>query len=164
MANDQDNPTAEEVAGVRASQDHGEPVTDMGAGTPESGVVGSIAPAAPAAEDPAAIEAGLKELAANLTEEAKADAPPAENTVVKDITAHANVYRKGIKTIAHGVKNFALAVAALEEVPGGGQSEVVANISLAYRHLEDASQRLGKAIQAADGGVSVYDRETTVGA
>jgi hypothetical protein len=39
-----------------------------------------------------------------------------------------------------------------------------ANITLAYRHLEDASMRLGKALQAIDGGVSVYDRATTVGA
>lgn len=38
------------------------------------------------------------------------------------------------------------------------------NLVLVYRHLEDASMRLGKAIQAVDGGVSVYDRETTVGA
>ena len=31
------------------------------------------------------------------------------------------------------------------------------NVLLAYRHLEDAGMRLGKAIQALDGGVSVYD-------
>jgi hypothetical protein len=37
-------------------------------------------------------------------------------------------------------------------------SEVRANIMLAYRHLEDARMRLGKVIQAADGGVSVYDK------
>jgi hypothetical protein len=43
-------------------------------------------------------------------------------------------------------------------------SDVGANITLAYRHLEDASMRLGKALQALDGGVSVYDRDTTVGA
>ncbi|MDB4876430.1 MAG: hypothetical protein JWM41_2876 [Gemmatimonadetes bacterium] len=42
--------------------------------------------------------------------------------------------------------------------------EVVANATLAYRHLEDASMRLGKALQALDGGVSVYDRASTVGA
>lgn len=36
--------------------------------------------------------------------------------------------------------------------------EVIANIMLAYRHLEDASMRLGKAIQAIDGGISVYDQ------
>lgn len=38
-----------------------------------------------------------------------------------------------------------------------GSSEANANITLAYRHLEDASMRLGKAIQAMDGGASVYD-------
>lgn len=37
-------------------------------------------------------------------------------------------------------------------------SEVYANATLAYRHLEDASMRLGKSIQALDGGVSVYDK------
>ncbi len=41
---------------------------------------------------------------------------------------------------------------------GGDNSEAIANIMLAYRHLEDASMRLGKAIQALDGGVSVYDK------
>lgn len=43
-------------------------------------------------------------------------------------------------------------------------ADTAPNIVLAYRHLEDASMRLGKAIQAEDGGTSVYDRETTVGA
>ena len=42
--------------------------------------------------------------------------------------------------------------------------EMTANLMLAYRHIEDASSRLGKAIQASDGGISVYDRSTTVGA
>jgi hypothetical protein len=36
--------------------------------------------------------------------------------------------------------------------------EMHANITLAYRHLEDAAMRLGKAIQAFDGGVSIYDK------
>jgi hypothetical protein len=36
--------------------------------------------------------------------------------------------------------------------------EAGANAMLAYRHLEDASMRLGKVIQALDGGVSVYDK------
>lgn len=38
-------------------------------------------------------------------------------------------------------------------------AEAFANATLAYRHLEDASMRLGKAIQALDGGVSVYDKD-----
>lgn len=36
--------------------------------------------------------------------------------------------------------------------------EMKANIMLSYRHLEDARMRLGKVIQAEDGGVSVYDK------
>lgn len=46
---------------------------------------------------------------------------------------------------------------------GGETDEALANVMLAYRHLEDASMRLGKALQALDGGVSVYDKATTIG-
>ena len=119
MANDEDTPTPEEIAGLQASAD-------------------------------------------TLTSEAKAEAP--QTTPAQSIVDHANVYRKGIKALAHGVLTFRHTTAALEAVPGGNHGEIVANITLAYRHLEDASSRLGKAIQAADGGVSVYDCETTVGA
>mgnify|MGYP001616140116 CR=1 FL=1 len=38
------------------------------------------------------------------------------------------------------------------------QAEVMANIVLAYRHLEDAAMRLGKVHQSLDGGISVYDK------
>ena len=41
---------------------------------------------------------------------------------------------------------------------GRVNNEINANIDLAYRHLEDAALRLGKAIQAIDGGISVYDK------
>lgn len=37
-------------------------------------------------------------------------------------------------------------------------TESDANLVLAYRHLEDAAMRLGKAIQAIDGGKSIYDK------
>ena len=37
-------------------------------------------------------------------------------------------------------------------------SEMIANLMLAYRHLEDATMRIGKAVQAFDGGKSVYPR------
>ncbi|KKN74448.1 hypothetical protein LCGC14_0390680 [marine sediment metagenome] len=42
------------------------------------------------------------------------------------------------------------------EGPVGRHGEMQANIQLAYRHLEDARMRLGKAIQAYDGGQSCY--------
>ncbi len=38
------------------------------------------------------------------------------------------------------------------------QGEAIANIMLAYRHLEDARMRLGKTVQAIDGGTSCYPR------
>ena len=41
--------------------------------------------------------------------------------------------------------------------PEENHGEMRANIMLAYRHLEDARMRLGKAIQHLEGGVSVYD-------
>ena len=40
------------------------------------------------------------------------------------------------------------------EMPG----EIGANVKLAYRHLEDARMRFGKAVQAIDGGTSCYPR------
>ncbi len=59
------------------------------------------------------------------------------------------------------IKATAASVLALSVSNTG---EAIANVTLAYRHLEDASMRLGKVIQALDGGVSVYDKRTTVGA
>jgi hypothetical protein len=40
----------------------------------------------------------------------------------------------------------------------GQHGETKANIMLAYRHLEDARMRLGKVLQAHDGGVSCDDK------
>lgn len=37
-------------------------------------------------------------------------------------------------------------------------AEMRANLKLTYRHLEDARMRLGKALQAFDGGKSIYPR------
>lgn len=50
-----------------------------------------------------------------------------------------------------------------ESIQGEDKGEILANITLTYRHLEDASMRLGKVIQATNGGISVYDKETTIG-
>jgi hypothetical protein len=38
------------------------------------------------------------------------------------------------------------------------KGEILANLIIAYRHLEDARMRIGKAIQAYDGGISAYKR------
>ena len=58
-------------------------------------------------------------------------------------------FRRQIKVVADALN--------MQRGAGNMPGEIGANVTLAYRHLEDASMRLGKAIQAIDGGVSVYD-------
>lgn len=41
------------------------------------------------------------------------------------------------------------------------RGEVMANLTLSYRHLEDASMRIGKVLQYRSGGVSIYDKGQT---
>jgi len=41
-------------------------------------------------------------------------------------------------------------------------SEAIANAVLAFRHLEDAAMRLGKVLQALNGGESIYDNSGVV--
>jgi len=62
------------------------------------------------------------------------------------------------------IKAVAERTMALKNAIPTEPSEAIANVMLAYRHLEDASMRLGKAIQALDGGVSVYDKTQVPGA
>jgi hypothetical protein len=71
-----------------------------------------------------------------------------------------------VNSLRREIKDTAKFVDAMRKDPEirSLDGDVGANITLAYRHLEDASMRLGKALQALDGGVSVYDRESTVGA
>ena len=40
----------------------------------------------------------------------------------------------------------------------GQHGEMIANIMLTYRHLEDARMRIGKILQAAGDGVSILDK------
>jgi len=43
-------------------------------------------------------------------------------------------------------------------LPKSNHQETAANVTLAFRHLEDARMRMGKAIQAYNGGVSCYNK------
>jgi hypothetical protein len=61
-------------------------------------------------------------------------------------------FRQAIKVTADTLRRWQL------DKQGKCPGEIGANMMLAYRHLEDASMRLGKAIQAHDGGISVYDK------
>ena len=60
---------------------------------------------------------------------------------------------------AENIKKMVKHPACQDEQEAWNQhSEIRANIMLAYRHMEDCRMRLGKAIQAYDGGKSVYPR------
>lgn len=63
--------------------------------------------------------------------------------------------RQELKAMASVVK--ALMFSA-DNKEGADVPEVKANIMLAYRHVEDATMRLGKVLQALNGGVSIYDK------
>jgi len=65
------------------------------------------------------------------------------------------------------IKQIGEAILRLKESPtlkdgdfpaNADHAEMMANTRLAYRHLEDARMRIGKIIQAYDGGTSVYDK------
>jgi hypothetical protein len=73
--------------------------------------------------------------------------------------------RASIKEIALKVKSYMGRSKA--ELPARGdnsfdrhQGEMIANSTLSYRHLEDAAMRIGKAMQAYQGGVSILDKMT----
>ena len=73
-----------------------------------------------------------------------------------------NQVRAAILPLLETVKDLKQSPLLKELLPPGEEvdkGEAIANIMLAYRHLEDARMRLGKAIQATEGGVSVYDKE-----
>jgi hypothetical protein len=85
----------------------------------------------------------------------------------RDLYARANQLRVDLKTIAaelSALRKDAAPLPAIGEAGSGVDPEVIANVTLTYRAIEDASMRLGKAMQALDGGVSVYDKASTVGA
>lgn len=43
-------------------------------------------------------------------------------------------------------------------IPNTRNANMKANLTLAFRHLEDARMRLGKAMQAYQGGISILDK------
>jgi hypothetical protein len=67
--------------------------------------------------------------------------------------------RAAVLEISNGVNALHKHSVFEEEQSSTGQhSEMHANITLAYRHLEDARMRMGKVVQAYDGGTSCYPK------
>jgi len=79
-----------------------------------------------------------------------------EETLVdycQDVRTEMLAIEKSIKTTKSNVMKKD---AVLPE--GSDKPEIIANLTLAYRHLEDARMRLGKVIQSHEGGKSIYDK------
>ena len=69
--------------------------------------------------------------------------------------------RKDIENLKPFLRTLkADALASIDGLPEDpiDSPEISANLQLAYRHLEDARMRIGKALQAYDGGNSCYPR------
>lgn len=71
--------------------------------------------------------------------------------------------RDTIKLLVANAAQSIAAVKAADQLEGQDKGEMIANQMLALRHLEDAAMRFGKAIQAADGGVSPLGGPNTPG-
>lgn len=59
-----------------------------------------------------------------------------------------------------GIKNN---IVTGEDQVGQNKGEMLANVTLGFRHLEDAAMRFGKVIQAASGGESPLGGPATPG-
>jgi len=84
---------------------------------------------------------------------------------------HEKLLKDQLNDLRHAIQRVASHVILTKEYPvlhiprtedGFDGKEVIDNIKLSYRHLEDAKMRLGKALQALDGGVSIYDKARDV--
>lgn len=93
-------------------------------------------------------------------ENSGAQEPTTDVTLIRDFKLKFNALRAQAQSVAEDlISQMRNPLVIHPQTPKGvDTSEVRANIMLAYRHLEDARMRLGKAIQATEGGVSIYDR------
>ena len=79
--------------------------------------------------------------------------------MLSEMQAPCDEFRQKIKDLGEEVLRLKHAPGFLEKASYPNQhSEMLANIMLTYRHLEDARMRLGKVLQAADDGVSIFDK------
>lgn len=70
-------------------------------------------------------------------------------------------FRNGIRDLEKQVRHLMAPDGLIKTVPAndGLRAEGFANTMLAVRHLEDARMRLGKVLQAAQGGESIFDKQ-----
>lgn len=86
-----------------------------------------------------------------------------DNRTYEDFDVSVLDLRKEMKKLGSRLMTLKAAAGMLGTKEREDRGEVFANLMLSYRHLEDASMRLGKVLQYRDGGVSAYDKSTTMG-
>lgn len=72
----------------------------------------------------------------------------------EEFTAEMTAQRDTIKMLTAKANQAINVIKTTISVPGQNTGEMIANMMLGLRHLEDAAMRFGKAIQASSGGVS----------
>lgn len=102
------------------------------------------------------------EVLASDSQEVEIAGPQTEAEIMKPVDFKEGIFgmRSDIELIKAKVLDWKKHPAFLNDdepkLSYGQKSEMMENLKLAYRHLEDARMRLGKAIQAFDGGKSCY--------
>ncbi len=79
---------------------------------------------------------------------------PTTNQTPATVKERCDILRVNIKDICGTLAALRANVASSAVKEGENRSEVMANITIAFRALEDAAMRIGKAIQADQGGES----------
>lgn len=67
-------------------------------------------------------------------------------------------FRGHLKALGANLMRAKEQIDSKDQREGENRGEVMANIMLAYRHIEDAAMRLGKVKQHMNGGKSIYDK------
>lgn len=71
----------------------------------------------------------------------------------------ANDLRATLLTEEKAIRDYVETIKHSAEAEGFNQGECIAQAMLALRAVEEARMRIGKVIQYADGGESVYDKK-----
>lgn len=72
----------------------------------------------------------------------------------EDFKAKMTDYRNQLKTLVGTAAQLKTDLLTADQLEGQDKSEMIANVTLALRAMEDAAMRFGKAVQASEGGVS----------
>ena len=76
-----------------------------------------------------------------------------------NIVEISDLIREQLKVQETSLRSFVDHIKQQDEAEGFEKGECIAQAMLAMRHIEDARMRVGKVIQYADGGESVYDKK-----